>query len=82
MNLAINCGVLFYFVFKGLHLAFKDKPRANFLLERANLKKKKAKQSKNPQCFACGAVVNNQPANAGDTGLIPGLGRPHVPWDN
>ena len=36
MNLAINCGVLFYFVFKGLHLAFKDKPRANFLLERAN----------------------------------------------
>ena len=81
MNLAINCGVLFNFVFKGLHLAFKDKLRANFLLERANLKKK-AKQSKNPQCFACGAVVKDPPANAGDTGLIPGLGRSHVPWDN
>ena len=36
MNLAINCGVLFYFVGQGLHLALKDKPRANFLLERAN----------------------------------------------
>ena len=24
-------------------------------------------------------VVKNAPANAGDTGLIPGLGRPHMP---
>ena len=46
VNLAINCGVLFNFVFKGLHLAFKDKLRANFLLERANLKKKKQSKAK------------------------------------
>ena len=46
MNLAINWGVLFNFVFKGLHLAFKDKLRANFLLERANLKKKKQSKAK------------------------------------
>ena len=26
-----------------------------------------------------GAVVKNPPANAGDTGLSPGLGRSHMP---
>ena len=29
-----------------------------------------------------GAVVKNPPANAGDTGLSPGLGRSHMPWSN
>ena len=29
-----------------------------------------------------GPVVRNLPANAGVTGLIPGLGRSHVPWSN
>ena len=29
--------------------------------------------------FAGGAVVKNLPANAGDTGLSPGLGRSHMP---
>ena len=29
--------------------------------------------------FPGGAVVRNPPANAGDTGLIPGLGRSHMP---
>ena len=28
--------------------------------------------------FAGGAVVENLPANAGDTGLSPGLGRSHM----
>ena len=32
--------------------------------------------------FPGGAVVKNPPANAGDTGLSPGLGRSHVPWSN
>ena len=27
-------------------------------------------------------VVKNLPANAGDTGSIPGLGKSHVPWGN
>ena len=27
-------------------------------------------------------VVKNLPVNAGDMGLIPGLGRSHMPWDN
>ena len=29
--------------------------------------------------FPDGPVVKNPPANAGDTGLIPALGRPHMP---
>ena len=29
-----------------------------------------------------GAVVKNPPANAGDTGSSPGLGRSHMPWSN
>ena len=29
-----------------------------------------------------GPVVKNSPANAGDTGLIPGLGRSHMPRSN
>ena len=30
--------------------------------------------------FPAGAVDKNLSANAGDTGSIPGLGRPHMPW--
>ena len=32
--------------------------------------------------FPGGAVVKNTPANAGDTGLSPGLGRSHMPRSN
>ena len=32
--------------------------------------------------FPGGAVVKYPPANAGDTGSIPGLGRSHMPWSN
>ena len=32
--------------------------------------------------FPGGAVVKNPPANAGDTGLIPGPGRSHMPRSN
>ena len=32
--------------------------------------------------FPGGAVVKNPPANAGDTGSIPGLGRSHMPQSN
>ena len=36
----------------------------------------------NIQGFPGGAVVENLPANAGDTGSSPGLGRSHMPWSN
>ena len=32
--------------------------------------------------FPGGAVVKNPPANAGNTGSSPGLGRSHMPWSN
>ena len=32
--------------------------------------------------FLGGAVVGNPPANAGDTGSNPGLGRSHMPRSN
>ena len=32
--------------------------------------------------FPGGAVVENLPANAGNTGSSPGLGRSHMPWSN
>ena len=32
------------------------------------------------QDFPDGPVVKNLPASAGDTGLIPGLGRSPMPW--
>ena len=38
---------------------------------------------KNPSGgFPGGAVVKNPPANAGDTGSSPGLGRSHMPRSN
>ena len=35
-----------------------------------------------PRDFPGGAVVKNPPANAGDTGSFPGLGRSHMPRSN
>ena len=35
-----------------------------------------------PRGFPGGAVVKSPPANAGDTGLSPGLGRSHMPRSN
>ena len=34
------------------------------------------------QGFPGSLVVKNTPANAGDTGSIPGPGRSHMPWSN
>ena len=37
---------------------------------------------KKEQGFPGGAVVESLPANAGDTGSSPGLGRSHMPRSN
>ena len=37
---------------------------------------------KNDRGFPGGAVVESLPANAGDTGSRPGLGRSHMPQSN
>ena len=40
------------------------------------------KQELNNGGFPDGTVVENPPANAGDAGSSPGLGRSHMPWSN
>ena len=37
---------------------------------------------KEQQEFPGGPVVQNLPANAGDPGSTPGLGKSHMPWGN
>ena len=39
-------------------------------------------KSLSPRGFPGGAVVESLPANAGDTGSSPGLGRSHMPRSN
>ena len=43
---------------------------------------RKLKFKKNFRGFPGGTGVENPPANAGDTGSIPGLGRYHMPRSN
>ena len=45
-------------------------------------KKKIPRGKKEFQGLPGGAVVKNLPANAGDTGSIPGPGRSHMPRSN
>ena len=46
------------------------------------LQQKILKNNKKVKGFPRGTVVENLPANAGDTGSSPGLGRSHVPRSN
>ena len=46
------------------------------------LKKETGTRSTESQGFPGGAVVENLPANAGDMGSSPGLGRSHMPRSN
>ena len=51
-----------------------------------NLKNMRSERSQTQKTiywgFPGGAVVENLPANAGDTGSSPGLGRSHMPRSN
>ena len=44
--------------------------------------RKRSVKNTNTLGFPGGAVVENLPANAGDTGSCPGLGRYHMPRSN
>ena len=52
-----------------------------FIVEKLESINKNLKIKKNPG-FPGGAVVENLPANAGDTGSSPGLGGSHMPRSN
>ena len=54
--------------------AAKAVVRGKFVAIQSYLKKQEG--------FPGGAVVENLPANAGDTGSSPGLGRSHMPRSN
>ena len=47
-----------------------------------NLQHKSSRFKYKPKGFPGGAVVENPPANAGDTGSSPGPGRSHMPRSN
>ena len=65
---------------------FKNKQTTKaYVTSEASNTKDRAKQNKTKidlGDFPGGAVVKNPPANAGDTGSIPGLGRSHMPQSN
>ena len=69
MDLAVNWG-------KGdkrtkkIKICIKKKVQSHIFMKRQS------------QGFPGGAVVESLPANAGDTGLSPGLGRSHMPRSN
>ena len=48
----------------------------------AHLRQGKSDKKQKQGDFPSGAVVKNLPANAGDTGSSPGLGRSHMPQSN
>ena len=57
--------------------------RYKTIVEQTLGKEQKSKtKSQRTSGFPGGAVVENLPANAGDTGSSPGLGRSHIPWSN
>ena len=60
-----------------------DKPLAKLIKKkRKRTQINKIRNKKAEVGFPGGAVVDNLPANTGDTGSSPGLGRSHMPWSN
>ena len=51
----------------------------NILTDKSRDRHKKRQIKRRDRGFPGGAVVENLPANAGDTGSSPGLGRSHMP---
>ena len=52
------------------------------MAKRGRAVKSREESKGNYRGFPGGAVVENLPANAGDTGSSPGLGGSHMPWSN
>ena len=52
------------------------------IVEASGVTRKMVKKKRDYRGFPGGAVVENLPANAGDTGSSPGLGRSHMPRSN
>ena len=61
--------------------SFEEKNKIKFYESQVTMKTNKEFKN-NMWGFPGGAVVENLPANAGDTGSSPGLGRSHMPRSN
>ena len=59
-----------------------ERPCEDTLTEQAPSASQRGLNKTQPLGFPGGAVVENPPANAGDTGSSPGPGRSHMPWSN
>ena len=57
-------------------------PNLESLINRKRCRKESDDKNSIHWDFPGGAVVKNPPVNAGDTGLIPGLGRSHMLQSN
>ena len=70
------------------HTYSKFIQRKRFMIPKSILKRKSKEEGftfpekSSVGGFPGGAVVENLPANAGDTGSSPGLGRSHMPRSN
>ena len=72
---------LFVSVTPFLAFIFEDNQEMSFYVDSSTFGRKKCVK-KISQDFRGGAVVENPPANAGNMGLSPGLGRSHMPRSN
>ena len=61
------------------HGYFKHKHVMRDVLEKVNLALRPEETRRNEHDFPGGALDENRPAGAGDTGSIPGVGRLHMP---
>ena len=75
------CGVSFHFLY-GHSLLPKNNSKEMSCLGPVVLSSRIKGQPRASLGFPGGAAVENLPANAGDTGSSPGLGRSHMPQSN
>ena len=60
-------------------MSFTEKRKLVLMISLHTVSKPLSRNNKNNRGFPGGAVVESLPANAGDTGSSPGLGRSHMP---
>ena len=81
MNSRLNKSQKKFKVYHNKNPQIHDKKKKNFKAAR-HIIYRKTKTKMTARDFSGSTVVKNPPANAGDTGSIPGLGRSHMLWSN
>ena len=73
--------IFYRFSFCLLHLRFRAEKTGNSIMP-TDINRKKNSIKTQLSGLPWWRSVENLPANAGDTGSSPGLGRSHMPWSN